>query len=431
MWYASSVTVRTRPVYTPTLRVPPRIIHTDKASLRVATPGIQETTFVESLGKCAARDPLWRDSPKFDHTPEFERSTDKTPILVTYPHTTHRGVSTVEFVQDVMRNAWGPHPPKIDLYVRAGSAASYELQWFWTSVELYWPTFLGRVILVLDKGDDVNLAWLVPARTNHSVLVAYEPVPNMNGRIFNQVSYLNLDRYSSAEYVVTMDSDCAFIRPVTPDALFDSAGKLILVKNKLFQATDWNRDQEFFTGVSDTEYGHSMTTQPIAFKVSSFNSYRDFIQNTYGYCHEQRVVEFIRSGLATPPPNGWFCWMCQLSVFLEHVQRDPDYTYVVLSDPNTRFMRYGMHVNYEFVDGGKSGEFHAKYEHSVNTMLVQSLCLWFPQEFGDDVCGGTTDTTYVKQLSVTYADQTLMPHASPEMVEEMVEEIKSRLFTTP
>lgn len=414
--YVASVTIPTRHgrTYKVTTAVPSRRGAETSAAMRGGvSPGIRETTLVVPLGKCAAKDPLWTE------TALSRPGVDETPVAVRYSRTTKTGMDTVEFVQGVMRKAWGSNPPTVDLYVRAGSAASYELQWFWASVELYWPTFLGRVIVVLDKDDKPNVDRLVPALTNHSILVAYEPVPNMAGRIFNQVSYLNLDRYSSSEYVVTMDSDCVFTRPVTPDTLFDADGRLILVKNTVFQKTEWDGDQKYFTGVSDADYGQSMTTQPVAFKVASFKAYREYIQTKYGYCYEQRIVEFIRSEGGTSQHAGWFCWMCQLSVFLEHVEKDPDYAYVVLSDPTTRFLRYGMHVTYELTEG--HGESHTRYETSVNAALTQSLCVWFPHLFE------CTDATYAKKLGVTYAGQTLMPHLSPEAVEEMILDARAEL----
>ena len=93
----------------------------------------------------------------------------------------------------------------------------------------------------------------------------------MKGRFFNQYSYITLDRYSSADYVVTIDSDCAFFTPVVPEVLFNAEGDVILPTSTTFQVKGWNKAQSFFTNTSLLpNYGHAMITQPVNFRVDSF-----------------------------------------------------------------------------------------------------------------------------------------------------------------
>ena len=282
------------------------------------------------------------------------------------------------------------------------------------------------MILVLDEGDDANLEWLVPNNTKHTILVAYERIPNLKGRIFNQVSYLNLDRYSDAEYAVTIDSDCAFFRPVTPDTLFDSQGRLILISNRLFQKYDWNTNQKFFTGLDDTPYGQAMATQPVSFRLDSFLQYREFIHKKYGYCYERRVsklIDQIRSGNLT---TTWFCWMCQLGVFLEY-KNVLGYDYVILDDPKNVYFRYGAHLSWEHVDGTRhaGGDIYRRFSASMNALIPQALCLWFGSKVFEG-CEGEK-SMYVRFMTITYASVPLIPHMNRELYERSIFEIKSRL----
>ncbi|KAH9259752.1 hypothetical protein BASA81_002174 [Batrachochytrium salamandrivorans] len=166
-------------------------------------------------GKCASKSNLWRscDAPvcSRNHThrlPNFR-----------LPKTTRLGQPTVEFVHQVLRKAWGETPPAIDLF--------------------------GKVDFVVPK----------PLLEGYAVKLVYEHQPCMLGRIFNQYSYLNLPAHTNAEFVVTIDSDCAFHRPVTPDVLFNHLGKLILPTNSGFQSTYWYPKQFHFTHIDDRAWG--------------------------------------------------------------------------------------------------------------------------------------------------------------------------------
>lgn len=380
---------------------------THEARRRAIAPGFNETVWTLPIGECVP----W---PIVLSEPEPEPAAPAAPDC--YPNRTNDGQSTREFVHGIMREAWGADPPSVDLYVRAGSMAAHELRWLWTSVRLYWPRFLGRVILVLDDLD--RGAALAPFLPEHDVLVAYEPVPDTPGRVFNQVSYLHLDRYVDAEYVVTLDSDCVLFRPVTPDALFNDRGELVMHKSKVFQKVFWNRHQRFFTDIDDWSYGHAMTTQPIAFRTESFSKYRDYVTRLHGGCYERRVQQFLEDGLWTTP----FCWMCQLTVFLEHYDA-PGYAFSSLGlGREDAIFRYGAHVSYEhFRDGGA-----VSYEKSANEIAIQSLCLWFGPTIFDE-CREHADTMYLRKLTITYASEMLAHRMHHETYEKILFAIKSRL----
>ena len=108
----------------------------------------------------------------------------------------------------------------VDLWVRTGCNGAREARYLFESVELFWPRGVGKVVVVLDVKDAAIVGHIVPTQTAHAYDVRYEHVPCMPARVFNQVSYLMADRYSTADVIVTIDSDCVLHSPVTPRLLF-------------------------------------------------------------------------------------------------------------------------------------------------------------------------------------------------------------------
>jgi hypothetical protein len=264
--------------------------------------------------------------------------------------------------QRKMRVAWG-HPPRIDLYVRAGCDSLAYLHYLWETVYLFWPTFFG-IIVVLDEPDRHQMDLFIPQRLRemYAVKVIFEPCPCMSGRIFNQYSYLNLDRYSTAEYVVTIDSDCAFHTPVIPDLLFRD-GKLILPTSLFFQySLPWNQLQQFFTQKDFHPLGHSMITQPVNFHVSTFSAYRDWIKvQNNGTSLEDRIVELLQSRLN----KYWFCWMCQLKTYIVETPTVSAYNVLFVDSSKDIYQRYAVHVKHEL---------KRDYHGTVELLIKESEC---------------------------------------------------------
>lgn len=405
-----------------TLSVPPAVygdfIPAGTTAQRRNEP-LRETTWASPIGACAE----WR----ICNPPRCEL-TEPPPVHLKYPPRTKRGIPTPDFVQSVMRRAWGERPPSIDLYVRTGCMGAEEMQWLWRSVELFWPRFLGTVIVVLDAGNESAMRALVPEyiRATFSVLVAYEPCPCLQGRIFNQVSYArSAERYSTAEYLVTIDSDCAFHRPVTPDALFNERGELYVVTNRVFQAWEWDESQTFYTGRSNREFGHAMTTQPVSFKTESLREYQRFIEDRFGSCYERRVSLHMRES-----PHNWFCWMCQIQMYLmAHRPNEEGYAFRVLDAPGPVYLRFAAHVSYEHFDGSDSphvGNVSERYQSSVNALVNQGLCLWFGEEAFAE-CADTKGFEYVERLMTTYNTRVLQPFVTREMLSSAIRAVKDRL----
>ncbi|CAI5943810.1 unnamed protein product [Closterium sp. NIES-64] len=131
---------------------------------------------------------------------------------------TKAGICVSDFfalVDDVYRPFW---PGKVDLVIRSYlSEKLFLLYSLLTSVELMWPRGIGRVVVVLDEGDDVAMHLMPPW-----VQVKYERnYLKLPGKILQQWSYGWVDNYTSAPFVAIADDDIIFNLKVTPFLLFN------------------------------------------------------------------------------------------------------------------------------------------------------------------------------------------------------------------
>ena len=326
---------------------------------------------------------------------------DRTPNW-TYPRFTVAGEKTEGFINRVLKIAWGRNPPSIDLYWRTGCHGIMEMKYLLRSIEIFWPRFLGSVVVVLDAGDEVFLKYVLPKNPTHHYVVAFEHLPCLPGRVFNQYSYLNLDRHCTADYVVTIDSDCVFHLPVTPDLIFRH-GKVILTSSRRFQETLWRSsvDAILNPGLYD---GHYMVTQPVVFALSTFSSFRKWFHKTQGICYEDK--------LATISPRFYhtFCWMCQLGTYLErgnpHKNDSEQYWYHNFDDSKSEpIVRYAVHLTYE-LNGRINCSKATCYEENIRQIITQGLCHAFGMSVFQ-VCSNHSDFTYINELTFSYGHKAI------------------------
>ena len=315
-----------------------------------------------------------------------------------YPRTTNFGEKTGEFVNRVLEIAWGTNPPSVDLYFRSGCNGIMEMKYLFESIEVFWPRFLGSIIIVLDDGDEEILKNLLPVKPTHHYVISFEDTPCMPGRVFNQYSYLNLDRHSSADFVVTIDSDCIFHTPVTPDIIFRQ-GKVILASSRTFQGNLWVQSLDAMLGAG-LYNGHYMVTQPVTFALSTFSAFRRWFYNSKKKCYEDQLSQLS--------PNNYqlFCWMCQLGTYLE--RGNPEQTeyekYWFLHLDNSTLepmLRYSIHVTYEPSDSSQCEE-PICYEKSANEVIRQGLCRAFGSSIFS-VCTNSSNLDYVNKVTFFYA----------------------------
>lgn len=321
-----------------------------------------------------------------------------------YPHKTNSGEKTGQFINRVLEIAWGSNPPSIDLYLRSGCHGIMEMKYLFESIELFWPRFLGSIIIVLDAGDEVILENLLPKIPTHHYVIAFEETPCAPGRILNQYSYLNLDRHSSADYIVTIDSDCIFHSPVTPDLIFYQ-GKIRLASSRTFQMESWRKSVDAMLGNGMYD-GHYMVTQPVTFVLSTFSSFRQWFFQTKNKCYEDQLSRLSSDHYV------WFCWMCHLGTYLERgnsSQNEYDkYWFHHLDDSTTEpMLRFAIHVSYEpnhFIQCHKS----ECYGKSVNEVIRQGLCRAFGSAIFR-VCNDYPHLDYINNVTFTYAHEQIQP----------------------
>jgi GDP-mannose transporter len=316
-----------------------------------------------------------------------------------YPNITVTGEKTSDFVNRVLKIAWGANPPSVDLYLRSGCEGIMKMKYLFESVEIFWPRFLGSIIVVLDPEDEVTLKHFLPTNPVHRYVVAFEHVPCMPERILYQYSYLNVDRHSTADYVVTIGGDCIFHSPVTPDLIFRQ-GRVILSSSRTFQGSMWIDSVNAMLGVSMYD-GHYMVTQPVTFALSTFSSFRKWFYESQGLCYEDRLSELSIKHYPT------FCWMCQLGTYLERaypIQNQCElYWYQHLDNPSLEpILRYAAHVTYE-TSYSQTCEQDKCYKKTANDAIKQGLC----RAFGESMfifCSNYSDLTYINKVTFTYAN---------------------------
>lgn len=276
-------------------------------------------------------------------------------------------------IQIALAAEWGPSPPSVDLYLRTGCHGAAEAVHLFKSIEVFWPNFLGQIVVVLDAADRNASLSFVPSKSIHKYKIVFEHVPCMPARVFNQLSYLSADQHCDADVIVTIDSDCVFHSLVTPDLLFKN-GKVMLAHSTLFQAGAWNDAAEYFTGPS-TYKRHTMVTQPVSFHRSTFVAYREWFVKTKGKCHLDAVIEYL--AIANQPTLRplLFCWMCQLGTFIDVTQQTSDkYALVDLDNGTQIYQRLAVHTTYE--KGGFTDVANASRAYQL-----QGLCRFLPDEW--------------------------------------------------
>jgi len=340
---------------------------------------------------------------------------DKTNTTLPFPPKTNMNVATTSFIDKLLRLAWGKDPPVIDLYLRAGCGAAHDLRVLFQSINLFFPRFLGEILLVLDYGNSIALDDIIPldCRT-HAIRVIYEHAPCMSGRFFNQYSYLKLHDHSKADYVVTIDSDCVLFAPVTPDLLFNARAQLIIPTSLHFQKQyPWNSLQKFMTGASFEPYGHPMITQPVSFRVSSFPQFFEWIQETRKLCYE-----LLLEGIPAAGGIYFFCWMCQMTVLISE-KKVPGYELRLVDDGrNTPYIRFAVHVKYDRIGSLKQLE-------RSRLIIIEGLCKLFGSRIFRE-CDSVKAFPYLESVVFGYANEPLFINSTKAQLNSTYSAYQSR-----
>jgi hypothetical protein len=349
-----------------------------------------EPTYFEADAEFAHCAAIKSQSSNFHACDGECKAANATEVVYSHPALTTKNESIADAIDRALRYAWGTRPPKVDLYLRTGCMGIEELHFLLPSITLFWPRFLGKVIIVLDYADRAFASHFVPRNPEHAYEIRFEHAPCMPGRVFNQVSYLMADKHSDADYLVTIDSDCVLHSPVTPDLLFGTGGKLLLPYSAAFQAGMWTALVDWFTGPGTYRF-HTMVSQPVSFHRSTLKAFRAWYNREKGQCYLDRVDELVKSGV----PVDTFCWMCQLGAFLAMTNETlAHYDMVDLDSLSSApYQRLSIHTTYE----GNG----LPFADASDQIVREGLC----RAAGPTVLAGCLDQTtdYIDGVTFNYA----------------------------
>jgi len=308
-----------------------------------------------------------RPMPKHSHCISKARSLnfDSLPTEIVGPGNADQKMATRDLTQGALRHLWGNSPPSVDLYFRTGCAGKgfEEMLVLLESAEFFWPNFLGHIVIVADVGDQ-GAAMGIPKNTAHHYKIHYEDTPALPGRLFNQYSYLHADKHCTAEYIVTIDSDCVFLVPVTPRLLFADYPqdmRVIFAAHQKWQRRFWqDATNMFYDGrirnnltlpdSSTIVYQENhMVSQPVTFRRDTLIRWRKFITERNGKCFAQQLVDAHHH---VPKARAWpttFCWMCIVGTWIIATPSEGRlYEMIRYNDQHSKgSRRFAAHVPYE------------------------------------------------------------------------------------
>lgn len=175
----------------------------------------------------------------------------------------------------------GAGEPVVDIYIKTCDKDYPWLEWCLKSIEKFSTGFRGVVI--------VTEGWSTSYKTppNTRVISKQELKPGYLGQ---QSRKLGADQDSDADFILFMDSDCVFTKPVTPDD-FIRDGKPIWLKTPFSNARD---DQQVWKPVMSKFLGKEpqhefMRRHPFILPRWAFTELRNFCR----YKHGMELSDYI------------------------------------------------------------------------------------------------------------------------------------------
>lgn len=204
--------------------------------------------------------------------------------------------------------------PICDIFIKTHKQDADWLKWCIKSIERFATGFRKTIIVGDTDAPDFIPEWIEWRRED-------ELKP---GYLFQQSVKLRAYQYTDAKYILFLDSDCVFVRPVSPSD-FIQDGKPIWLYDRMDNARDdqkstWSGPMERFVGQTPEIEGmrrhpHMMTRQFLE-ELGTFCLYR----------HHKTIHEYIM-GLAVPNNplalvfsefncSAWFAWSFRKDDFI-------------------------------------------------------------------------------------------------------------------
>ncbi|CAB9496050.1 Protein of unknown function, DUF288 [Seminavis robusta] len=278
--------------------------------------------------------------------------------------------------------ATNPFPHSVDLICRAGAAhMPHELAIMIESVELYWPRCAGRVIIVLDVGDEEFAKQNIPSWME----VIYSQFEHgMPGRMGNQLFNMYSEQQGTSKYVAIMDTDTALHTPITPDLLFNiekpDAPPFIMAETT-YQKGMWSKGDKWMLK-GDSDDWNFMIKLPTVWPRAMFPQYRAEVEAKHGNQFETTLLwkELLDNEGKTWRMMSQFCLLGNWMV--RHWKGSP---FDLRKEDDIPAIRYGVHLPYyEGLDFGPQPKQGLKdpeiFQKTGRQQILRGLCELFCYE---------------------------------------------------
>jgi hypothetical protein len=174
----------------------------------------------------------------------------------------------------------------VDIFIRSYYKDLRWLGWCLKSIEKYAYGF-RRTILVMPSSSEPRLLWSGLGKE----VTTYLCNDFHDDYLGQQVTKMHADRYTDADFICHVDSDCLFRRPVTPEDLISNGRAVLLAAayNILKEEMGWRRLSELFMG-REVEFDF-MRRQPFVYPRWLYSELREYTLRT----HEMTLSDYIVS----------------------------------------------------------------------------------------------------------------------------------------
>jgi len=266
---------------------------------------------------------------------------------------------------------------------------------FYRSAVLFWPPSFGKTIVVLDEESEQDHAFANTLTKqvrehfpDHKLEVLYEPLPkdqsilNFPGEKtfgYNRQLWSSffIDLYTNDNIIAWMDSDAAFITPVTEASIFTGKKPRILGSDctmNLHWVQDWARNTE--TALGMPMVADFMTYFPVYLYRNTFTHCREYILKRFNTSSfEEAFKKFYHQGTRTMSP---VCVIISYAWFFERERYDWNLKICNdLSSYNKRFPS-GHTIGPQHIENILSEPqtaFHVPYAEFLSSNIFISYCL--------------------------------------------------------
>ncbi len=152
-----------------------------------------------------------------------------------------------------------------------------------------------EVVVVIPDTDDLHLTAERLIKIHEPGPSAASPANHGTGYTYQQVVKMNADKYTTSDYVCHLDSDCIFVKPVTPkDLMVDGKPLWMMTPFADILPHDKNLPAHFesiksFSGIEPTmEY---MRRHSQVIPRWAYGCFRDYVQQRHGKSFETWAME--------------------------------------------------------------------------------------------------------------------------------------------